>query len=102
MTDHDAEMDALLDQLEAAGLVEVYVNEDGRNAMRLTPAGEQVSRQLAMTDDAGQGDLMAALLEAAEAQEEARPSRDGLLVRAAGARTHRREGRAVVVLPSHR
>lgn len=46
-------MDALLDQLEAAGLVEVYVSEDGKNATRLTPEGEKVAKQLAITHDAG-------------------------------------------------
>jgi hypothetical protein len=29
VTDHDAEMDAILELLEGAGLVEVYVNADG-------------------------------------------------------------------------
>ena len=41
MSDHSEELDALVDQLEAAGLVEQYTNEDGKEAMRLTPAGEQ-------------------------------------------------------------
>jgi DNA-binding MarR family transcriptional regulator len=37
MTDHDAQFDAILDQLEAAGMVEVYTDDDGEQAMRLTP-----------------------------------------------------------------
>ncbi len=61
MTDHDAEMDALLDQLEAAGMVEVYT-DDGQQAMRLTPDGERVARQLAMAGEDGQDALLAGLL----------------------------------------
>lgn len=60
--DHDAELDAILEQVEAAGLVEQYVDEQGKQAMRLTPDGERVARQLAMTDDDGQTALMEALL----------------------------------------
>ena len=54
-------MDAILEAVEAAGLVEVY-EEDGHRIMRLTPEGEQVARQLAMTDEDEQDALMAALL----------------------------------------
>ena len=66
MTDHDAAFDAILDQMEAAGAVEVYTDDDGEQAMRLTPEGERVARQLAMAGEVGQDDLMAALLEEAE------------------------------------
>ena len=58
MTDEpmrDEEFDALLDELEDAGYVERYTNDDGQDAMRLTASGEQVARQLAMmaeNDDA--------------------------------------------------
>jgi hypothetical protein len=45
--DHDAELDAILEQVETAGLVEQDVDE-GRPAMRLTPEGVRVGRQLAM------------------------------------------------------
>jgi DNA-binding MarR family transcriptional regulator len=62
MTDHDAELDAILEQVEAAGLVEQYVDEEGKQAMRLTPEGERVARQLAMLGEDGQDELMAALL----------------------------------------
>lgn len=39
MTDHDAEMDALAQQLVAAGLLEMFTDDDGDEAMRLTPEG---------------------------------------------------------------
>jgi hypothetical protein len=41
---HDAELDAILDQVEAAGLVEPFTDEQGRPAMRLTPEGVRVAR----------------------------------------------------------
>ena len=44
MTDHDAEMDAIVAMLTDAGMVEEYVDEDGKPAMRLTPDGERVAR----------------------------------------------------------
>ena len=50
-----AEYDRLVDELVEAGYVEH--TEDG---VKLTPEGEQVARQLAMTDD--QDALMAGLL----------------------------------------
>jgi len=50
MTGHDAEMDALRDQLAEAGLIEVYTDDQGGEAYRLTPEGEKVARQLAMTE----------------------------------------------------
>ena len=46
-----------------AGLVEQYVDEQGQPAIRLTPDGERVARQLAMLGEDGQDALMAALLE---------------------------------------
>ena len=60
--DHDAELDAILEQVEAAGLIEVYIGEDGQPAMRLTLEGVRVARQLAMLGEDGQDALMAALL----------------------------------------
>ena len=51
--DHNAEMDALRDQLADAGLIEVYTDGQGGEAYRLTPEGETVARQLAMTGDDG-------------------------------------------------
>ena len=41
--DHDAELDAILEQVEAAGLVEQFTDEDGKQAMRLTPDGVRVA-----------------------------------------------------------
>jgi hypothetical protein len=76
MADHDAEMDALLDMLEAAGLAERYVTEDGAQAMRLTPKGAQVARQMSMSTEGDALGLLTALLDAA-GEEDARPSRDG-------------------------
>ena len=58
----DAELDAVLEQVETAGLVEQYVDEQGQPAMRLTPEGVRVARQLAMLGEDGQDALMAALL----------------------------------------
>jgi hypothetical protein len=62
MTDHDAEMDAILEVLEGAGLVEVYVNADGKQAMRLTDDGGRVARQMTMSEDPDA--VLDALLEA--------------------------------------
>ncbi len=66
VTDHIAETDAIVAELERAGLITVTQREDGEPIYTLTPEGGQVSRQLAMTDDAGQGALMAGLLEDVE------------------------------------
>jgi hypothetical protein len=60
--DPDAELDAILEQVEAAGLIERYVDEEGWPTLRLTPAGVRVGRQLAMLGEDGQDALMAALL----------------------------------------
>ena len=62
-TDHDAELDAILEGAQKARIVEVYTDDEGQQVMRLTPKGEQVARQLAMTDEDGKGALMGALLE---------------------------------------
>ena len=51
MTDHDAEMDAISKQLVDAGLLELFTDADGDEALRLAPEGECVARQLAMSDD---------------------------------------------------
>jgi hypothetical protein len=66
VTEHDAALDAILEQVEAAGLVEQVVDEDGQQAMRLTPEGVRVARQLTMLGDDGQDVLMATLLEDGE------------------------------------
>ena len=62
MCPHDAELGAILEQVEAAGLVEQYTAVDGQQAMRLTSDGLRVARQLAMIGEDGQDALMAALL----------------------------------------
>lgn len=61
--DPDAELDAILEQVESAGLVEQFTDEEGRPAMRLTPEGVRVARQLAMLGEDGQDELMEALLD---------------------------------------
>jgi hypothetical protein len=62
MADHDADMDAIHELLEGAGLVEVYVNADGKQAMRLTEDGVRAARQMAMSEDPDA--VLDALLEA--------------------------------------
>ena len=64
-SDHmtDDELDAIIQTLEKAGLVEMYTCPDGRVACRLTAQGERVGWMLAMRgDDAGVvlGDLLGA------------------------------------------
>jgi hypothetical protein len=51
MAEHDAEMDALTQQLITAGLLETFTDADGDEAMRLRPDGEKVARQLALGAD---------------------------------------------------
>jgi hypothetical protein len=73
MIEHDAEMGALVQQLVTAGLIETFTDDDGDEAMRLTPDGEKIARQLALGAD--EDALLEALLEAllGETHEEARP-----------------------------
>jgi hypothetical protein len=51
MTEHDAEMDALMQSLVEAGLLELFTDDDGDEAMSLTADGEKVARQLALGAD---------------------------------------------------
>ncbi len=44
-------MDASLSLLEGAGLVEQHNNDEGKEAMSLTPDGARVARQMAMSKD---------------------------------------------------
>jgi hypothetical protein len=60
MTDRDTELDAMTKQLAAAGLLETFTDDDGDEAMRLTPEGERVARQLALGAD--EDTLLEALL----------------------------------------
>lgn len=62
MSDPDAELDAMVALLEQAGLVASYVNDEGNEAMRLTPQGERSARQMAMSSGDDQDTLLAALL----------------------------------------
>lgn len=66
MDDRDDELDAMIDMLEQAGLVETYVDTDGKAAMRLTAEGERVARQMTTSSEDDQVALLAALVEAAE------------------------------------
>jgi len=63
MTDHDTDLDDLLGQLARAGLTEVYVDEDGAQAVRLTAEGQRVATMLAMAGDE-EGEIIGALLDA--------------------------------------
>jgi hypothetical protein len=64
MTDPDAELDELVAMLGRAGLVESYINEDGKPAPRLTERGAQLGRALAMSGDEASADApLAALLD---------------------------------------
>lgn len=71
--DPDAELDAILAQVEAASLVGQFTNEEGRRAMRLTAEGVRVARQLAKLGEDGQDALMAALLGEGGDRKRARP-----------------------------
>ena len=65
MTDPDAELDAIVAMLEEAGLVEQYTNEDGQEALRLTPKGAQLGRARALSgEDVGAEAMLDALLDA--------------------------------------
>jgi hypothetical protein len=59
--DHDPEMDALVEQLTAAGLLEAYVRDDGKHAHRLTEAGAGVAKALQARGD-GSAQLLDRLL----------------------------------------
>ena len=60
--DHEADLDAIVDILTDAGLIESYIDADGKPALRLTAQGAQMGRALAMSDDAET--VLAALLDA--------------------------------------
>ena len=60
---HDAEMDEIVAQLEQAGLVETYVNAEGKAAMRLTAKGAQLGRSMALAGDEDAAAVLDALLE---------------------------------------
>jgi hypothetical protein len=60
---HD-ELDTIVAELEAAGLLTVGFDADGKETWTLTPKGVQVARQLAMGDEA----TTDAILDAVEAR----------------------------------
>jgi hypothetical protein len=47
--DHDAEMDAIAAEFEAAGILTVTTEDDGTVIYALTREGKAIGRQLAMT-----------------------------------------------------
>ena len=61
MKPRDEDIEALLDELESAGLIERYVDAEGYG-VRLTKTGQRITNQLAMMGDQAQGELMDALL----------------------------------------
>lgn len=63
ITTHDADTDAIVAELEKAGLIEVYINEEGKEAYRLTEQGERVGTALAMAGDDGAAMVLDALLD---------------------------------------
>ena len=58
----DAELDALVAQLEAAGYLTVTTLPDGSVEYEPAPDGARMARQPAMSHEAGQDGLMEALL----------------------------------------
>ena len=58
---HDAETDAIVAQLGEAGLIEVYVNEEGKETYRLTAKGAPVARAIALAGEDGETVLDALL-----------------------------------------
>ena len=59
----DAGLDAELAELERAGLVEQYTDEEGKAAMRLTEKGPQLGRSMAMAGNEDAAVVLDALLE---------------------------------------
>ena len=75
----DTDMDAIVAELAAAGLLTIGHDAEGRETWTLTPAGEQVANQIAMsTEDDGVALLTALLDVASETSEKwPAPERDG-------------------------
>jgi hypothetical protein len=55
MTYHDAEMDALMQRLFTAGLIETFTDDDGDEPMRLTRNGEYWGIEAARAAGLGAG-----------------------------------------------
>jgi hypothetical protein len=60
-----AEMAQLVAMLQDTGLVEVFMDDEGREAYRLTPEGVRVGHLLAVGDAADTDEVLAALLDGA-------------------------------------
>ena len=60
---HDAETDAIVAELEKAGLVETFTNDEGNVAYRLTPKGAQLGRSMAMAGVEDAAVVLGALLD---------------------------------------
>jgi DNA-binding MarR family transcriptional regulator len=60
---HDAEMDAIVAELEKAGLVETFTSDQGKVPYRLTPKGAQLGRSMALAGDEDAAVVLDALLE---------------------------------------
>jgi len=66
MTDRDVETAEIAETaaaLERASLIPITDREDGEPIYTLTPAGEQVANQMAMSREDGAAELLDALLE---------------------------------------
>ena len=75
MTDErpsDEEMDALIAEMLADGLLTVGTDAEGRETWALTPKGAQVATQMAMSSEDDALAMFDALLDAAEANTSAR------------------------------
>jgi hypothetical protein len=64
MPEHDPETDALIAEIERAGLVTIGTDAEGHETWTLTPQGAQVGRQMAMSAEDDALDLLTALLDA--------------------------------------
>jgi DNA-binding MarR family transcriptional regulator len=60
---HDAETDAIVAELEKAGLVETFTDDEGKVAYRLTLKGAQLGRSMASAGDEDAGAMLEALLD---------------------------------------
>jgi len=65
---HDAEFDAIVEELQRAGFVTISTDVDGEETWRLTPTGEQIALQLSMSSEDDAAALLEGLLDAAEAR----------------------------------
>jgi hypothetical protein len=62
MTDRDPEFDAVVAELQRAGFVTIGTDADGNETRTLTPAGERLARQLAMSGEDDQLALLEGML----------------------------------------